>query len=390
METQTRMSALEKPEVTSTMKISRQVILMLVGAVLILINAAWTAAQGGAIIVSSYQVNSTQDFSGDWGRIVLGIPSVIGGSAIYLWLMIAVLNLVLVAVFYFRPQKRSYVGLSILTLSLLSVTVGGGFIVGMILVAIGSAGAIENKPFRETLLGQILRGARLDSKLFEGMEERAKNLRTATLVIVFLNILTGLGNGLYVLTANKILEPSSSGASDILLKGNVPLDSSVLGVIGTYLGLGVIKWLVLSAIVFFVATKIAGVAAKYNTVACGVSLAYAPTALQLFMPLVFFNQPMLTGTWPLAFFFLSNIWMGIALTFAIMKSLNLNLGRAAGITITAASAYYALNYILIDASFPITAVRFVIQPIVTIEAMLTVSILIGLALGAFPRHEQSA
>jgi len=370
------------------MKMSRQVVLMLVGAILILINAAWIAAQGGASVVSSYPVNSTQDFQGDWGRIALGIPSMIGGSAAYFWLVVVVLNLALVVLLYFRPQRRYYIGLSTLVLSLLSVTVGGGFIVGMILVAIGSAGAIENKPLGETLLGQILRSARLDSTLYEGMERRAKSLRTAALIIVFLNILTGLGNGLYILTADKILDPSFLGASDILLKGNVPLDGSVIGVIGTYLGLGVIKWLVLSAIVFFVATKITGVAAKYKTVAYSVSLAYAPIALQLFMPLAFFNQPMLTGTWPLAVWFLSNIWMGIALAYATMKSLDLNLGRALGITITAASAYYALNYILIDPSFPITSIKLVPQPIVIIEAILTVGILIGLALGAFPSYEQ--
>lgn len=363
---------------------------MLVGAILILINAAWIAVQGSAIIVSSYPISSTQDFQGDWGRIVLGIPSMIGDSAVYFWLMVAVLNLVLVAVLYFRPRRRYYIGLFTLALSLLSVTVGGGFIVGMILVAIGSAAAIENKPLGETLLGQILRAARLDSTLYENVEGRAKSLRTATLIIVFLNILTGLGNGLYVLSARAIMDPSFSGASDILLRGTVPLDSSVLGVIGTYLGVGVIKWLVLSTIVFFVATKITGVSTKYKTVAYSVSLAYAPIALQLFMPLVFFNEPMLSGTWPFAMFFISNIWMGMALIYATMKSLDLNLGRALGVTITAASAYYALNYILIDPSFPITSIRFVLQPIAIIETMLTVGILIGLALGTFPRHEQSA
>jgi hypothetical protein len=371
------------------MKMSRQVALMLVGAVLILINAAWIAAQGSAIIVSSYPASSTQNFQGDWGRLTLGIPSMIGGFAVYFWLVLAVLNLVLVALLYFRPRRRYYVGLFTLVLSLLSVTVGGGFIVGMILVAIGSAAAIENKTLGETLLGQTLRAARLDSTLYEGMEKRAQSLRTVAFIIVFLNILTGLGNGLYVLTADKILDPSFSGASDILVKGNVPLDSSVLGVIGTYIGLGVIKWLVLSAIVFFVATKITGIDAKYKTVAYSVSLAYAPIALQLFMPIVFFNQPMLTGAWPLAVWILSNVWMGIALIYAIMKSLDLNLGSALGITITAASAYYALNCTLIDPSFPIISIKLVPQPIAITEAILTVGILIGLALGTFPRHKQS-
>jgi hypothetical protein len=369
------------------MKISWQIILMLTGAILIIINAAWITVQGSAIIVSSYAVNSTQGLGGDWGRIALGIPSMIGGLATYFWLVVTVVNLALVAIFYFRPRKRPTIGLFTLVLSLLSVTVGGGFIVGMILVAIGSAAAIEGKRVKESLLGQILRSARMDSTLYEGIKGKANSLRTAATIVVLLNILTGLGNGLYILTADKILDPSNLGAPDILLKGNVPLDTSVLGVIGTYLGLGIIKWLILSAIVFFVATKISGIGAKYNTVAYAVALAYAPIALQLFMPFVFFNQP--TGTWPYAVFFVSNIWMGITLIYATMKSLDLNLGVALGITAMAASAYYALNYILIDPSFPITAIRFVPQPMAIVEAILTVGVLIGLALGAFPREGRS-
>jgi hypothetical protein len=120
-----------------------------------------------------------------------------------------------------------------------------------------------------------------------------------------------------------------------------------------------------------------------------VSLAYAPIALQLFMPVVFFNQPMLTGTWPFVIFFMSNIWMGIALLYATMKGLGLNIGRALGVTITAASAYYAVNYMLIAPNFPTTAITLVLQPAAFIEVMLTVGILIGLALGTFPRREQS-
>jgi len=370
------------------MKISRQVAVMLVGAILILINAAWTAIQGSAIIVSSYPVSSAQDFQGNWGRIALGIPDMIGGSAAYFWLALAVLNLALVVMFYLRPRRRYYIGLFTLLLSLLSVTVGGGFVVGMILVAIGSAAAIENKTLGETIPGQILRAVRLDSSLYEGVAKRAENLRTAAVIIVFLNILTGLGNGLYVLTANKILDPSLTVAFDILAKGNLPLDNSVLGIIATYLGVGVLKWLVLSAIVFFVATKITGVTTTYKTIAYSVSLAYAPIALQLFMPLVFFNQPMLTGTWPLTVWFLSNVWMGIALIHATMKTLDLNIDRALGVTITAASAYLALNYAFIDPSFPLISIKLVPQPIAIIEAMLAAAILIGLALGAFPKHEE--
>jgi hypothetical protein len=314
----------------------------------------------------------------------------IGGFAVYFWLILALLNLGLVALLHFRPTRnRYYIGLFTLVLSLSSVTVGGGFVVGMILVVIGSVAAIENKGLGETLLGQILRAARLHSTLYENIEKRAQNLRTAAFIIVFLNILTGLGNGLYILTADKIMDPSFSGASDILLKGDVPFDSSVLGVIGTYVGLGVIKWLVLSAIVFFVTTKITGIDAKYETLAHSVSLAYAPIALQLFMPIVFFNQPMLTGVWPLGVWILSNVWMGIALIYAIMKSLDINLGKALGITITATSVYYVLNCVIIDPSFPIMSIKLVPQPIAILEAILTGGILIGLALGTFTRYKES-
>jgi hypothetical protein len=372
------------------MNMSKQVVLMLVGSTLILINAALIAVRGGAIIISSYAASSIKDLQGDWGRIVFGIPSVIGGPASYFWLGVAVLSLALAVVLLFNPRRRYYVGLLSLLFALLSVSVGGGFIVGMILVIIGSAALVENKPIGESFLGHILRAVRLDPTLFNEAEEKAKNIRNAAFIVVFLNVLTGLGNGLYILTANKIRDPTFLGTSDILLKGSVPFDSSVVVVMVSYIGLGVIKWLVLSALIFLVASRIAGVAAKYKTVAYGVSLSYAPIALQLFLPLAFFNEPTLTGTWPYAIFFLSNIWMGIALWYAVMKSLDLNMGRALGIMITAASAYYTLNYILIAPNLPVTGITFTVQPIVAIEAMLSLGVLIGLALGAFPRREQPA
>jgi hypothetical protein len=109
--------------------------------------------------------------------------------------------------------------------------------------------------------------------------------------------------------------------------------------------------------------------------------------MQVFLPLVFFNQPILTSTWPIAFFLISNIWVGIALVVAISKSGNISTANAFGVTILASSIYYAINNVLIEPNFPTLGIRFQIQPVAVTEIILTAGVLLGLFFGAFAKHE---
>ena len=366
---------------------SKRLVIMLVGSILILANAIWIASEGKAIVISSYPATSTSGLRGDWGRIVFGMPNMILGATVYLWLSLAIINLILVVLLYFKPRMHYYIGLLVLLLSLTSIPVGGGFIIGIILTIVWSAGAIQDKPIGDTFLGKILRAMKLDSTLYESTE-KSENLRTSALIIVFLNILTGLGNGLYVLTANKILDPLHPDiGANILLKGDALFDPTVFGIIGNYIGIAILRWLILSAIMYFVLTRIVGTTVNFRTLANGVSLAYAPIALQAFLPLAFFNEPTLRGTWPLAFFFISNIWMAIALVYATRKIGNLSTGKALGITTLAGTIYYLINSTFIEPSFPTIGIRFAFQPIVVLELILSGGVLVALLLGAFSGHE---
>jgi hypothetical protein len=363
-------------------------VIMIIGAILILANAIWITMQGKAIIISSYQVASADELYGNWWRIAFGIPSAIGSEkTVYFWLLLSAINLILALMFNFRREIEGPIAQAIMILSLVSLVVGGGFIIGMILTIIASASVIEDKPLGETFLVRILRAARMDPKLYEKMSSSIEGLKNAALTIVFLNVLSGLGNSLYIISTDRILDATlKDAATEILVRGNVSFDVAILGTIGTYIGIAVAKWLIFSAIIYFCLTRMAGGTIGFETIAQVVAFAYAPIALQLFMPLVFFNQPMLTGTWPLAFFFITNFWLGIALIFSIKKVADINLSKAFGITILGSAIYYAINYAFIEPSFPTLGIWFVFQPVILIEAMLSAGVLLGLAFGAFTKH----
>ncbi len=363
-------------------------ILLITGATLILANAIWVIMVRNAIIISSYPVASIQEFNGDWGRIVFGIPTVFLGDFVYVWLFLTALNFILTLRLVFR-REASFEAQTVLLLSLISVVMGGGFIIGMILAIIGSAAVVEKKSLRESFLGRIIRAARLDSTIYERITQNTGGLASAATMILFLNVLSGWGNGFYILAANKILDPTQDPTS-ILLYGNVPFDSTAIGIVGAYIGLAVAKWLIFSVILYFCITRVANCKIDFASVSQTISYAYAPIALQLFMPLVLFNsETLLKGTWPLSFYFVTNIWVGIALALAIKKATDLDTGRAFGITILGSAIYYVINYAFVEQNFPTPGIRvdFGTSSIVVVEAILTIGVLLGLALGAFRSHE---
>jgi hypothetical protein len=365
-------------------------ILLIIGALLILANAAWIIVAGKPIIISSYPVTSTQDFSGDWGRIVFGIPSMFSHGTLYVWFLLTALNLILALILVFRREAQGYEAAGVLVLSLMSVVMGGGFILGMILAIIGSAAVMENKPLKESFLGRIIRAARLDSSLYDRIGENTGSLASAVSMIVFLNVLSGWGNGFYITSVNKILDPIGNPTS-VLLNGDVPFDMTAVGIVGSYIGLAIAKWLIFSVIMYFCMTWVARSRIDFATVGQVVAFAYAPIALQLFMPLVLSNsESMLKGTWPLTFYFVTNIWVGIALALAIKRVASFDTGRAFGITTFGSVVYYVINYAFIQQNFPTTGIRleFGLSSGVVIEAILTIGVLLGLALGAFRSSER--
>jgi len=363
--------------------------IMITGAILILVNAVWITVLGTPIIISSYPASAISDLTRDWGRIAFGMPSMLG-TLTYLWLLLAIVNLILVLTLSFREKNEPYVAQLVLILSVISITMGGGFIIGMILTVISSMGMIEMKPLKETFMGKILRAARFDSSIYEGIEQKSDNIKNAVYTLIFINIMSGLGNGLYITSAQKILNSDYAIlAGRILLKGDLLPEISVGGIIITYIGLAVVKWLVFSGIVYFILTKIAGINTGFDRVSFAVSLAYSPILIQLFMPLVLFNQPILTGLWPLTFFIISNIWTGIALFVAIRKTGETGASKALGVTLLASSIYYTVNCTLIQPNFPVQGINFAIQPVIVIEFMLAAGFLLSIFFGVFSRRGQA-
>jgi hypothetical protein len=363
--------------------------MLIIGAILILANAVWITI-AGPIIFWSYDpsTSSISDLKGNWGRIAFGMPSMLGRLT-YVWLLLTIADFVLAFMLGFRKKNEPYVATSVLVLSVVSITMGGGFIIGMILTVVSSLGFIEKKPLKETFIGKIFRAARLDSSVFEKIGQSTDALKNAVYVIVFINVMSGLGNGLYVASAQRILNPTYAAiATKVLFKGDVLPDITVGGIIISYIGLAVAKWLIFSAILYFILTKVAGANTRFESVGLAISLAYSPILIQLFMPLVLFNQPMLTDTWPIAFFLITNIWMGITLVMAVRKTGDLSTSKAIGITVLASSLYYAINQTLIQPNFPIQGINFTIQPVAITEFILTIGVLVGMFWGVFTRHEQ--
>jgi len=366
-----------------------QFILLFVGAILIVANAALIVAQGSTIVLSSYSVTTLNDIQGDWGRISFGMPAFVFGGTVYVWLFFAILDFALVLLLRFRPAREEQMGFAILVLSLLCLPAGGGFYIGLILAVIGSAAAIEKNPLGETFLGRILRSAMLDTGFYEKIKTLPEGLRTSMLIIVFLNILTGLGNGLYLSNANRILDTTSPDAANtatgILIGGGMLFDGSVWTSIVNYVGLGVFKWLIFSLIMYFIVTRILLRNTTFQTTAMVVAFAYAPIMIQVLMPFAFFSGAYLT-TWPLIFFFASNLWMGLVLTMAIRKTWDVNLGQGIGITVLGGIVYYVLNSLVIQPTFPILGVWFMLQPVELFEFLLSVSVILSLLLGVFPKR----
>jgi hypothetical protein len=369
------------------MKIRSARTMMIIGAILILANAVWITILGTPIVISSYPASSMSDLTGTWGRIVFGMPGVMLWKLVYAWLFLVIVDFILVLMLSFREKNDPYVAQLVLVLSVLSITMGGGFIIGMILMVISSMSMIEKKPLKETFIGKILRAARLDSSVYEGIGQKTDTLKNAVYTLVFINIMSGLGNGLYVTSAQTILNPLlQSSAEGMLFRGAVLPTVTIGGIVISYIGLAVVKWLIFSGILYFLLTKVAGINTGFESVSFAVSLAYSPVLIQLFMPLVLFNQPMLTGLWPLAFFMISNIWTGIALVVAVRKSGEISTSKTLGITALASSIYFAVNYTLIQPNFPVEGINFTIQPIAVIEFVLATGVFLGIFWGAFTKH----
>jgi hypothetical protein len=391
----------EKPKVA--------VILTFFGAALMLLNSLIVALNQAPLMVSSGPVSPETLIASDapfWWRISFGFLGFVESPLGFVWVAFSILVLLSAIMLYLKPLRRKILGLTIIVFSALTLPAGGGFILGLILAIIGGGIAFEwPKPAKETFFGRLLRAARIDPELFSTVAVEPKVLRQSALVIILVNLLSGLGIGLYAFNVGKILAPDTPAPTslEIIYSGRLIWDISILAFPIVSLGVAVVKWIFLSVILYVVGVKIIGSKAELEQIARAVAFAYVPIALQFFMVFVFTSKPYLPLTWPIILFLVTNLWMIIALIVAIKSCLEITLNKSIGTVFLGGSLYWLTNYVFIvkafgapgnmEQSIPVFplpmlpgSIQILIQP--PELALLSISILITLAtvLGVFSKR----
>ena len=379
---------MKRPEMTPTFFLS------LVGAVLILANGLWIVVNGGPIVLSSYPVVSLTDVRENafWVRISFGIKGLTEGMAALIWLVFGVGMLVSAIRIGTNPRSQKKLGLPIMAFSILTIPIGGGFILGSILGFVGGAlGSEWPKPFGTTFLGRMIRAARLDSKLYRTIVEDPGSMRTAAIMIMLINLLSGLGNSLYTYNLSKIKTGTASEVSTILLDGIILWSNfSILTALG-FIGIALVKWLVLTLAIYIVGVKIMGSSSSFDMIARSSAFAYVPVLLQVFMPVVFSKyDPFLSSTWPMSIFFLTNLWMIVSLVVAVRETLDVTTTKALGVVILGGTMYWLANNIFIIPTLELPGIRLELalpQSLAVLLVLVTLAAVIAIFLGVFTRRK---
>jgi hypothetical protein len=362
------------------------------GSFLIFINVVALAFTGFPIMISPSQIsvnslNSTET----WYRISFGVNYLIQGHIqILTWLFLAVLNFVLATSMVLTPEVPKG-SIFVLALSLLLFLTGGGFIIGSVLAFMGSLYLIQRKqPTEEKFVTKILRALRIDPSLFREVKEKEESHHQAVFIIILVSFLIGLGTGIYSYNANKILN-SSDYAIRILLLGNVYFDISILSSALISVSIGIIKWVALSFIIYLVGSRILGGNIEFKTISIPIAYAHVPLALQVFLPTVLSNEPMLTTNWPIIVLIITDFWFFLALIFAVKESLDVGTSKAVGIVLFTGSLYWLFVYkLLLPTLFmntPPPGISINIQPNELVLIIVSASMLISYLLGTFKKYQ---
>ncbi|MGD0029365.1 MAG: hypothetical protein ABSC91_10555 [Candidatus Bathyarchaeia archaeon] len=336
-----------------------------------------------------------------WWRFVSGIPGTVEGGAAYIWLFLAVLVLAIDMLIYMKPRNQKRFAPAILVFSLLSLPIGGGFIIGMIIgLIVGLAGLEWPKNFQETFIGRIFNVARLNAESLKILGTDAAKMQTAVLTVIFVAVLSSLGVGIYILNVNLMHVPDTYAALkstySILVQGAVFTGVDAYFGATAYITVGILKWLILSIIVYLVGAKVLGLEFKFRSMATILAFVYVPEILQMFTPFLFTNEPMLSKgaliilipvTWPLALFYISRIWAFVILIFAIRTIMDLTTMRALGVGLFTGTIYTLVNYLYVYPTLnpPGLAIQFS-NSSVPILILASVAILVAFFLGIFKKQ----
>lgn len=93
-----------------------------------------------------------------WVRLSLGVPGFAESSWLVMWLIIASVNLLCGLMLLIQTKKQVSLNYIVVICSILSLPIGGGFVIGFALGIIGGLAGVEwPKPLKETFIGKCLR-----------------------------------------------------------------------------------------------------------------------------------------------------------------------------------------------------------------------------------------
>jgi len=365
------------------------VLLIMVGTFLILLNSLIIAYMGSPIILQSSPASTIQQLQNAplWFRIVFGIPSYVKGMSIIFWIVIAGISFALSFYIYRKPMKTLLPGIIIIIFSFASLLAGGGFVIGFILSIIGTEIVLQRKtPVSETFFVKLLRACRLDSDFFKQLGQSKENLKETITALILITFASGFGGNLYAINADKVLHADVDTATKILLQGDIYLSLSAFYVPIINIGLAIVKWFLLSSIIYVVGSKLLRGSAEFDSIAKVVAFAYAPVILQFFIPFVMFNQPQISA-WPIIVAILTNLWMGIALIAGVKVLYEIETRKALGLALISGSSYWILTYKfllpIIFESSGIPGIIIEINPTEFIFLLLSVLTILAILLGTF-------
>ena len=366
----------------------------LIGTFLILLNSIIVALNGSPLIFSSYPVSSIDDLLKPnnplWISIVFGFRRAVQGPLTIVWIIIGAINFFIAVLWNLKQKGPNIKASTILVLSLLGIFTGGGFIIGLILSLIGACLGLQSKlPLHETFVIRYLRALRLDKAIFNNLK-RGTDM-DAVWRITLVSFLSGFGCSYYVNMLNEI-RLSSDKALKILLLGEQFWSNSVLFWAFINIGTGVLKWLLLTLIIFLIGTKLMAKKASFDAVMSMISYAYLPISLQIFLPLLHFNEPALSINWPMTVFFITNLWTIIALVIGAQQIFEITKKKALGLVMLSGTIYWIAIYKLIlpafrtiESGFQAPGIFFEIQPLNVVLFLTSVSVILSALLGVFSK-----
>jgi hypothetical protein len=356
-------------------------VISLVGGILIILNILLIAMNSGPIVLSSSYATIDDLLPATapiWLRIAFGIRDYTDATALAIGAMLAAIIVYLGLSLYLSPRNAKPLSLLIMLLSAVALLYGGGFIIGSILAFVGAALMYETpRKFSQTLMGKILSSMRASSQIFQHFLQDS-SVKDAAMVILFANLLSGIGNGIFTFNVAQIIGATNAATPfEILFTGRISLDASIVQTPIILMGLGIFKWALLSLIFFFVGANLFGQKASLPSVAACTGFAYAPIALQLFTPFIFTSSPYLTQ-WSFAMYLVTNLWMILILIVGMKQIMNVSLTKSAATVASCGALYTLINYLIFtQVSIPYV-IKFQIQPPETMLALMSIMIVVPL------------